>query len=71
MKTVKVSGHKNFVRDMNSQAIINTNSSEYEEYKKLEEASRLRETTMVNEINSLKNDISEIKSILKQIVQGK
>jgi len=68
MKTIKVADHRNFVRDLNSQAIINTNVSDYEEYKKLEEASRIRETTMANEINSLKNDISEIKSILKQII---
>jgi DNA-directed RNA polymerase subunit E'/Rpb7 len=71
MKFVKVKDHPNLKRDIHTQAVINTSNSEYEEYKKIQENASLRSRIIENEINSLKNDISEIKNILKQIVQGK
>ena len=71
MKFVKVKDHPSLKRDTYTQAVINTSNSEYEEYKKIQENASIRSRIIENEINSLKNDISEIKSILKQIVQGK
>lgn len=71
MKFVKVKDHPSLKRDTYTQAVINTSNSEYEEYKKIQENASIRSRVIENEINSLKNDISEIKSILKQIVQGK
>jgi DNA-directed RNA polymerase subunit E'/Rpb7 len=71
MKFVKVKDHPSLKRDTYTQAVINTSNSEYEEYKRIQENASLRSRIIENEINSLKNDISEIKNILKQIVQGK
>jgi DNA-directed RNA polymerase subunit E'/Rpb7 len=71
MKFVKVKDHPSLKRDVHTQAVINTSNSEYEEYKRIQENTSLRSRIIENEINSLKNDISEIKNILKQIVQGK
>jgi len=71
MKFVKVKDHPSLKRDTYTQAVINTSNSEYEEYKRIQENASIRSRIIENEINSLKNDISEIKSILKQIVQGK
>jgi DNA-directed RNA polymerase subunit E'/Rpb7 len=71
MKFVKVKDHPSLKRNTYTQAVINTSNSEYEEYKKIQENASIRSRVIENEINSLKNDISEIKSILKQIVQGK
>lgn len=71
MKLVKVKDHPSLKRDLNNKAIVNTSNSEYEEYKKIQENVGLYNRIMENEINSLKNDINEIKALLTQIVQGK
>jgi hypothetical protein len=71
MKLVKVKDHPSLKRDLNNKAIVNTSNSEYEEYKKIQENVGLHNRIMENEINSLKNDIKEIKTLLTQIVQGK
>jgi DNA-directed RNA polymerase subunit E'/Rpb7 len=71
MKFIKVKDHPSLKRDINTKAIINTSNSEYEEYMKMQENAILRTRIVETEINSLKADISEIKNILKQLVQGK
>lgn len=71
MNFVKVKDHPSLKRDISTKAIINTSNSEYEEYKKIQETASLRSRMLEIEINSLKDDISEIKNILKQLVQGK
>jgi len=62
---MKVDGHKNLYRDENSGAIVNTDTSAYNEYCKLRERKRKEKT----EIDLLKNEISEIKSLLYQLLQ--
>ena len=69
---LKVEGHSDLVRDNRSHAIINTNKSAYDLAKKrAEEAQRqrdeIRETN--REINNLKCEMHEIKSLLKQLVK--
>ena len=69
---LKVEGHSDLVRDNCSHAIINTNKSAYDLAKKrAEEAQRqrdeIRETA--REINNLKCEMHEIKSMLKQLVE--
>ena len=71
-KFLKVEGHSDLVRDNHSHAIINTNKSAYDNAKKrAEEAQRqrdeIRETN--REINNLKCEMHEIKSLLKQLVK--
>lgn len=68
---LKVEGHVNLVRDTTSHAIINTNVNAYEVAKRrAEEAQRqrdeIRETA--RELNNLKCEMHEIKSLLKQLV---
>ena len=70
--TLKVEGHTHLVRDVNSNAIINTNTNEYQLYKKRvkvreKQADELRDT--VKEINNLKSEIREIKNLIKEIVK--
>lgn len=71
MTLVKVKDYPNLKRDLNTGAVLNTSNSEYEEYKKIQENVNLHNRIIENEINSLKNDINEIKTLLTQIVQGK
>ena len=70
--TLKVEGQTHLVRDVNSNAIINTNTNEYQLYMKRvkvreKQADELRDT--VKEINNLKSEIREIKNLIKEIVK--
>ena len=61
---IRVEGHKNLYRDEESGAILNTDSVGYSEYIKQRE---IRKKERV-EIKNLKNEISEIKSLLKELL---
>ena len=68
---VKVEGYPDLSRDVNSGAIINRNRGAYDKAKKRAaeaQASRdkIRDTT--RDINTLKSEMYEIKSLLKQLV---
>ena len=60
---IPVEGHKNLYRDEKSGAIINTDSHGYSQYKK----SKNIKLTQRQEIDKMKDDIEEIKYLLKQI----
>ena len=69
---LKVEGHDNLARDTNSKAIINTNINAYETAKRRAgEAQRQRDEIRDTnrEINNLKCEMHEIKSLLKQLVR--
>jgi len=62
---LRVEGHKHLFRE-DSGAIVNTDTQKYNEYIRMKaERKRQRE-----EIEGLKNDISEIKSLLMEIING-
>ena len=70
--TLKVEGHTHLVRDVNSNAIINTNENEYQLYMKRVKVREKQSDELrgaVKEINNLKNDIREIKELIKEIVK--
>ena len=69
---LKVEGHEHLVRDMVSKAIVNTNRFAYmaavERSKNAQKAKdELRDAT--REINILKSEMHEIKSLLLQLVE--
>ena len=73
MKHTHVEGHSNLVRENNSNAILNTNYSEYENYiqsrtKRKQGSDRI--DTMENDLKSLKDDINEIKTLLRALSNG-
>ena len=63
---IPVEGHNNLFRDRNTGAIINDDSSGYVQYKKMKQ----RRQTEREELDILKKDIEEIKSLLKEITNG-
>ncbi len=65
MNHLKVKDNDHLYRDVNSGAIINTDNSAFEKYKR----SKLKFQNMEHELNYLKGEISEIKGLLKQLVQ--
>ncbi|MAG48582.1 hypothetical protein CMO86_02570 [Candidatus Woesearchaeota archaeon] len=69
---IKVQGHSNLVRDVNSHAIINKDKNAYNLAKRrAEEAQRQRDEIRgaTREINNLKCEMHEIKSMLKTLLE--
>ena len=65
MSYMKVEGHPNLVRDINTGVILNINRTEIEAKKLRKEIEKQKEL----EFENLKNEVSEIKSILNKIVE--
>ena len=68
---IQVEGHPDLSRDMNSGAIVNRNRSAYDRAKKrAQEAQQSRDDirTATREINNIKSEMHEIKSLLKELV---
>lgn len=72
-KYAKVEGHPNLIRDLSSNAIINTDTLSFNQYN-LNKQKRETEKQKINRIESdlieLKSSIDEIKSLLKGICNG-
>lgn len=69
----KIEGHSNLKRDLKTNSIINTNMSEYTEYMsrykiKVKENEKLQ--NLEGEVANIKDDLSEIKNLLMEIVNG-
>jgi len=70
---IPVEGNTDLVRDNNTNQIINTNESEYQQYiarrkqKKLEKEKAL---DVERDISSLRDEITEIKDLLRSLVNG-
>tara|TARA_Y100001970_G_scaffold241641_1_gene305371 strand:+ start:1233 stop:1433 length:201 start_codon:yes stop_codon:yes gene_type:complete len=64
---IPVEGHKNLFRDPETGAIINNNMNEYSNYR----MDRKRKMDQKAELDEMKRDIDEIKSLLKQLVNYK
>ena len=65
--TLKVEGHTHLVRDVNSNAIVNTNVSEYQLYMKRLKVRERQSDELRNackEINNLKAELREIKNLI-------
>ncbi|MBN75730.1 MAG: hypothetical protein CL507_00905 [Actinobacteria bacterium] len=65
MKYLKVKDHENLVRDKDTNVVININRSEIEQAKK-RKAERIKKE---QELNNLKNEVSEIKSMLTKVIE--
>ena len=71
MAIAKVKGHTHLVRDLKSQAIINTDSDAYARYmarkaKQAKKDDEIRE--VVREVNEIKSEMFEIKDLLKKVL---
>ena len=69
MARLKVQGHVGLVRDNISKAVINTNKADYQDYMrraKARETQRDSLTDAIKEINSLKQELFEIKKLLRE-----
>ena len=60
---IPVEGHKNLFRDEKTGAIVNCDSTSYTDYM----SQRRRQLDERAELDMMKNDINEIKSLLKEL----
>ena len=70
---IPVEGNTDLVRDPHTDQIINTNASAYQQYiNRREQRKREKEKSLnvEEDIASLKSELSEIKSLLKELVNG-
>ena len=65
MDYIKVEGHDGLVRDQNTGAIINVDHSAMESRRKTKHIN-----SALEDINMLKDEISEIKSLLRELVKN-
>ena len=71
MAYAKVKGHSNLVRDLKSQAIINTDSDAYARYMTRKAKQQKKDDEMrkvVREVNEIKTEMFEIKNLLKKVL---
>lgn len=68
-----VNGHGDLARDPKTNSIVNVNGLEYEKYiarRKAKIESSKKVESIEDELEKLKDDISEIKYLLKEMVNG-
>ena len=73
MTYLKVEGHGELYRDSTTNSIVNRNTSDYNTYmtqKKTKNEEEEKVDTMEQDLAHLKNEINEIKSLLKGLVNG-
>ncbi len=69
---IKVEGYESLERDIRSNAIVNTNKTEYQLYmnrikSREKQGDQIRDT--IKEINILKQELFEIKDLLKKVLK--
>jgi CRISPR/Cas system CMR subunit Cmr6 (Cas7 group RAMP superfamily) len=72
--TLKVKGHTHLIRDLKSQAIINTDSNAYAKYmaRKIKQRQKDDEVRQViRDVNELKNEMREIKNLIIGLKDGR
>ena len=65
MSYIKVKGHDGLVRDETTGAILNYNDSAIEARRKMK-----RLNSALDDINMLKDEVSEIKSLLRELIRN-
>ena len=74
MDPYNIEGHKDLARDPHTGTIINVNSLDYQHYiasRSAKDSKNERVESMEQDLANLKAEIGEIKSLLKELVNGK
>ena len=69
-KFSKVEGYNNLIRDNSTNAILNTNMSDYQNYKNLKlakESEGQKLQKLEDDMCRMKNDLDEIKNLLRSL----
>ena len=74
MEHYNIEGHADLARDPRTNAIVNVNALDYRHYtvsRNAKQSRNERVDSMEQDLASLKGEIGEIKSLLKELVHGK
>jgi hypothetical protein len=66
MTYLKVKGRDNLVKNSRTNFVVNTNRSEYDEYKSRQKKAE----SMEEDLAELKSEMNEIKQLLRSLVNG-
>ena len=70
----KVEGHGDLARDPKTNSIVNVNSFDHQKYVSTRDIKKAKEQDldlMKEDLDNLKGEIGEIKSLLRELVHGK
>ena len=73
MEFIKVKDNEHLIKNTKSNFIVNTNKSEYEQYlaRKQQKQSEVNKVdNLERDISTLRNEITEIKDMLRSLVNG-
>ena len=68
-----VKGHPNLMRDPRTNAVVSVDSNEYQQYVARRESKKKegeKSSSIENDLANLKNEMNEIKSLLKELVSN-
>ncbi len=74
MEHYNIEGHADLARDPRTNAIVNVNALDYRHYtvsRNAKQSRNERVDSMEQDLASLKGEIGEIKSLLRELVNGK
>ena len=73
METFTQKGHKDLARDTETNGIVNVNKVSYDQYiasRKAKSEKNQKVQTMEEDLANVKNELNEIKSLLKELING-
>ena len=70
MDYYKIDGNKDLARDPNTGSIVNVNNLEYQQYVSVRESKKVKNESVEKDPANLKSEMNEIKSLLKELVNG-
>ena len=73
MKQAKIEGHPDLIRDMNTNAILNTNQNDYETYLALSQIKQKEQNKVEDlgrNLDTLKEEINQVKSLLQELLNA-
>ena len=73
METYTQKGHKDLARDPETNTIVNVNKVSYDQYiasRKAKSEKNQKVQTMEEDLANVKNELDEIKSLLKELING-
>jgi hypothetical protein len=73
MEIYTVKGHKDLARDLKTNTVINMNNASYDQYianREVKNEKNQKMQTIEDEVATIKDDINDIKSLLKELLNG-
>jgi hypothetical protein len=73
VKLSKIEGHPDLIRDMNTNAILNTNQSGYESYLAMAQVKQKEQNKVEDlerNLDTIKEEINQVKSLLRELLNA-